>query len=199
MHTVVKPPYSMAMSTQRSTPKICATIPGCPVLISGVPSSPTTGGVPRKSTLSIGVKFTVAQAAVSVDSVLRSGDAVNWLYVRTTATAVYRMKYWIVRLMMHLIVVETGGTARSTFTSSYCAPVSLPFFRRSCCFSCRGDPGWYPSPGNLSWTTGSCDVLSSSPDLEDSKATAPTKRTLSIIIAGQETLALSSCEAALRP
>merc|ERR1719352_476844 len=99
-HTVVKPPYSIAMSTQRNTPEICATMPGWPVLISGVPSSDTVGvvprmswrasmRVPRKSTLSIGAKFTVAQAAVSVDSVLRSGDAVNWLYVRTTATAVY--------------------------------------------------------------------------------------------------------------
>merc|ERR1719262_1230982 len=74
---------------------------------------------PRKSTASIGAKFTVNVAVFRMSWMgrlsyftLKASAA-----VRTRARAVYTRKYWIVRLMTHCIDVDTGFTLNLSPTS----------------------------------------------------------------------------------
>merc|ERR1719171_2525206 len=95
---------------------------------------------PRKSTASMGAKFTVNVAVFKMSWIGRLSYFTLKVSaaVRTRARAVYTRKYWIVRLMTHCIDVDTGFTlnlspTRGTFSigvsstwrnASGCAPLA---------------------------------------------------------------------------
>merc|ERR1719171_2355434 len=74
---------------------------------------------PRKSTASMGAKFTVSVAVFRMSWIGRLSYFTLKVSaaVRHRARAVYTRKYWIVRLMTHCIDVDTGFTLNLSPTS----------------------------------------------------------------------------------